>query len=59
MLESPDLGLFHLHGSKFDALADRDATDDIDDLFTIFDRSFLQLFKSAAGRSNGIIDIVK
>jgi hypothetical protein len=54
-----DLGFFHLHRSEFLALADRDTSDDVDDLFAIFDRSLLELFESGSSRGDRIVDIVE
>ena len=57
--KATDFGFFHFHGAEFDALADGDTADDIDDLFAIFDGSLLELFERATGGCYGLVDIVE
>ena len=57
--QAADLGFFHLHGAEFDTLADRDPPDDVDDLPSIIDGSFLQLLERGSCSGYGSVDIVE
>ena len=59
VFKSSDLGFLHLHRSEFLALADRDTSDDVDDLFAVFDRSLLELLESGSSRGDCIVDVVE
>jgi hypothetical protein len=57
VLQSADLGFFHLFRAEFDALVDADTTDVRDDAFAIFECAAREPVKSLSRSRHGLIHV--